>query len=222
MRRIMVLNPKGGCGKSTLSTNLAALYALRGHKVALADFDIQGSSLHWLAARPKERPPIQGTRAERDGELFLPHGPGYLIMDTPAGLQGKELKRFVKATQTLIIPVLPSPLDMHAAAHFIEELLLIGRITKARTRVAIVANRVRRNTRVYASLQRFLARLRIPMVGVLRDSRNYVTAAERGLGIFELPPSQAARDVDQWTTVLKWLDSAESLPFHDCKRKSGD
>lgn len=204
MRRILVMNPKGGCGKSTLATNLASYYAQRGEQVILADFDPQGSSMEWLATRPAERPAIQGIEV-KDEEVMLPLASGYLIMDVPAAVHGKALKQYAKKAHTVLVPVLPSPFDIRAAARFIGQLLLVGRIAKGKTRIGVVANRVRENTRAYRALHRFLDSLNIPFVTVLRDSQNYVRAAELGVGIFELPPSQTACDRTQWQRLITWL-----------------
>jgi chromosome partitioning protein len=212
VRRIMVLNAKGGCGKTTLATNLASYYASSGERVTLVDFDSQSSSLDWLAVRPAALAPIGACRA-REGELLLPHKSGYLIMDLPAGVHGKALKPYVKLAQSVLIPVLPSPLDMRATARFIEELLLLGRVSRERTRIAVVANRVREHTLIYHSLERFLTSLQIPFLTALRDSQNYIRAAEQGVGIFELPPSQVEHDLEQWQPIVAWLASRDSLPL---------
>jgi chromosome partitioning protein len=206
MQKIMVLNPKGGCGKTTLATNLASFFAQQGGKVALADFDPQGSSIDWLAVRPAERPTIYHVSLDEDRDkLLLPLGMDCVIMDAPAAVHGKELKRHVKRAQTLLIPVLPSPIDIRAAARFVEELLLVGRVSRQETRIAVVANRVKEHTLIYHTLQRFLNSLDIPFLTTLRDSQNYIRAAERGLGVGELPPALAAPDVEQWQPILKWL-----------------
>jgi chromosome partitioning protein len=233
MRKIMLLNSKGGCGKSTLATNLASYYASQGKAVVIADFDRQGSSMEWLEARPQDRPPIRGIAAWRD-TVRVPRSTDYVIMDVPAGAHGPDLTALVRRAQTVIIPVLPSPTDIRAAAHFIHEALLVGKIVRDETRLAVVANRVRENssiqnsmenvlnsmninystlnTQIYHNLERFLSRLRIPFVATLRESQNYLVADARGLGIFDLTPSQVARDIEQWEPLLKWLDSKRSIP----------
>lgn len=206
MHRIMVLNPKGGCGKSTLATNLASYFARQGGNVVLADFDPQGSSLDWLEVRPAQRPRIHGISVESEKDkLMLPLSSGHLIMDVPAAVHGKMMKRYVKLAHTILIPVMPSPLDVRATARFIRDLLLVGRVSREKVRIGVVANRVKENTRIYHSLRRFLGALDIPFIGTLRDSQNYIHAAERGLGIFELPPSRVAADLEQWSPVLEWL-----------------
>lgn len=232
MRTIMLLNTKGGCGKSTLATNLAAYYATQGKSVVLADFDQQGSALAWLAVRPEERPAIVGVAAWKE-TVRAPRATDYMILDVPAGCRGPQLTALVRRAQTLVVPVLPSPTDIRAAARFVHDLLLMGRIERKQSKVAVVANRVRENslmqdrleqvlgsfnvnyatlnTQIYRSLERFLTRLKIPFVATLRDTPNYQLADEQGISIFELG-SRAAYDVDQWQPLLKWLDSRRSIP----------
>jgi chromosome partitioning protein len=206
MQKIMVLNPKGGCGKTTLATNLASFLAQADRKVALADFDPQGSSVDWLAVRPAERPTIYHVSLDEEKDkLLLPLGMDCVIMDAPAAVHGKELKRHVKRAQTLLIPVLPSPIDIRACARFVEELLLVGRVSRQETRIAVIANRVKEHTLIYHTLQRFLTSLGIPFLTSLRDSQNYIRAAERGLGIGELAPALVAPDMEQWQPILRWL-----------------
>lgn len=218
MRRLIILNPKGGSGKSTIATNLAVYFALQGEQVAIADFDPQRSSIDWLAVRPASRPKIHGFAVEDSDELMIPHGSGYLIMDAPAGIHGKEMARLVKKGHTILIPVLPSPIDMRATARFIEELLLVGKVEREKTRIAVLANRVRENTLIYHALQRFLESLGIPFLTHLRDTQNYIRAAETGLGIFEMSAAQVEHDLAQWQPILDWLASPDSLPREKEKR----
>lgn len=212
MRTIMVLNAKGGCGKSTLITNLAGYYASQGQRVALADFDVQASSMQWLAARPETAPLIQGLPAWGDTSLRTPKEADVLLMDTPAALYRKEVGDMVRRAQSVLMPVLPSPMDIRAAARFIGDLLTVGKVSRDEVKLAVVANRVREHTRVYHSLYKFLRTLEIPFVAVLRDSQNYIRAAERGLGVHELAPSTVEMDIKQWSPLLRWLNSKRSLP----------
>lgn len=211
MRRIMVLNPKGGCGKSTIATNLASYYAGQGGPAYLVDFDTQGSSSDWLNARPQSAPPVKQGMADYK-EFLNPDSTGAMIMDAPAGVHGKRLKQYVRRSKHLIIPVLPSPMDMRATARFIEELLLEGGVSRGDTGIAVVANRVREYTRIYQSLERFLNSLSIPFVTSLRDTQHYIRAAQQGLGIFELAPYEVKRDIAQWRPLLDWLDNSAALP----------
>ncbi len=209
MRTIMTLNAKGGCGKSTLATNLASFFASQGASVTLADLDTQQSSLAWLSNRPEERPAIHGIDATRQA-LRPPRGTDVLILDAPAAIHGSELTALVRRAETLLVPVLPSPLDIRAAARFIGELLTVGKVSRKQSRLAVVANRVRQNTRVYQSLEAFLGSLKIPFPATLRDTQNYIRAAERGLGIGEMAPSAVQTDLAQWEPLLRWLKSKRS------------
>lgn len=210
MRTIMVLNAKGGCGKSTISTNLASYFAYElEQKVALVDFDPQGSTMAWLKARPDNYPEILGFSA-CEANVRIPKNIDVVIMDTPARVQGQELNQLVRKVETLIIPVLPSPIDMRAAADFMKELLLNGKISRKQTKVVVIANRVKENTLIYQSLQAFLKSLKIPFITSLRDTQNYIRAEERGLGIFEMAPSQVWQDLEQWQPLLSWLRSRRS------------
>jgi chromosome partitioning protein len=213
MRTIMLMNSKGGCGKTTLATNIATWYADEGKKVALADFDPQGSSLDWLEARKSYEgiPVIEGIDANK-GSVSPARGTDYLIMDVPAAVHGKEINSLLRRVQSLIIPVLPSPIDMRACSRFLEELLASGRISKNETRIAIVANRVRENTIIYRQLEDYLGHLKIPFLTHLRESQNYIRAAEQGLGLFELAPSMVWYDLEQWDPIFEWLSSARSTP----------
>ncbi|RLA35875.1 MAG: chromosome partitioning protein [Gammaproteobacteria bacterium] len=212
MRRIMVVNPKGGCGKTTLATNLAGAYASQGARVVLADYDPQASSLAWLSARPSDRARIAGVPAVPGKELKLPRGCEVLVIDAPAGITGKPLKQLARTAQTVLVPVLPSPIDIRAAARFLQELLTLGRVTKDRLRVGVVANRVRTRTLIYQTLYHFLRSLDVPFVTSLRDTQNYIRAADRGLSITEMAPFMVAYDRVQWEPLFNWLDSAASLP----------
>jgi chromosome partitioning protein len=213
MRTIMLMNSKGGCGKTTLATNIATWYADEGRKVALADFDPQGSSLDWLEARKNYEgiPQIEAIDATK-GSVSPARGTDYLVMDVPAAVHGREINSLLRRVQSLIIPVLPSPIDMRACSRFLEELLSSGRISKKETRIAIVANRVRENTIIYRQLEDYLGHLKIPFLTHLRESQNYIRAAEQGLGLFELAPSMVWYDLEQWDPVFEWLSSARSKP----------
>jgi chromosome partitioning protein len=212
MRSVMVLNSKGGSGKSTVSTNLASYYSTQGNKVVLVDFDPQASSLEWLRARPPGRASITGIDAS-DGSFHLPRNADYVIYDTPAAAYGKELSDYLRRAQSVIIPILPSAIDMRAALPFIQAVLANGRIARRECRVALIANRCRENTNVYHQLDSFLQKVRkAPFISVLRETQNYIKAAERGLGVFELPPYLVRRDLDQWSPIVNWLGSKRSQP----------
>ncbi|MEM9057998.1 MAG: ParA family protein [Pseudomonadota bacterium] len=212
MRHIMVLNSKGGCGKSTIATNLAGMYAVEGQSVALADYDPQRSALDWLDVRPADAAPIVGLNAAEDGLKKLPRTADVLIIDAPARSHGPELTNLVKHAETIIVPVLPSTIDMQATTKFISELQNVGKIERKQAKIGVIGNRVRENTLIFDDLDEYLERLRVPYLTWLRDAQNYVRAYTRGLSIFELPEYLAWPDTEQWEPLTKWLKSKRSQP----------
>jgi len=217
MRSILVLNTKGGTGKTTLACNLAVWYANEGYKTALVDYDRQQSALDWLELRPEERAEIHGVEGTK-ASARVPRGTEIVVMDSPAALRGKALEDLLARAQTALIPVVPSMIDVNAAEHFLDDLLEVGRVLKNRVRVATVANRVRERSPGTEDLEEYLSGLklpggrRMPFAAVLRNSQNYVHAAERGLGIHEMAPSRTERDLEMWDVLLRWLNSKRSLP----------
>ena len=208
----MVLNAKGGCGKSTLATNVAVHFARSGHEVCIADYDHQRSSLDWLASRPADLPAISGVPAFEDGLRSVARSTEVLVIDAPARVYGTELNELVRRAETIIVPVLPSAIDMKACAHFMTELLEIGKVSRRQARLGLVANRVREHTLIYEELDRFLAKLRVPFLGCLREAQNYVRAYARGMGVLELPEYLASPDWSQWQPIAEWLDGRRSRP----------
>ncbi len=212
MRTILVLNAKGGCGKSTIATNLASYFAWeKEQKVVLADYDPQGSSLAWLEARSEDWPEIQGVAAWKD-----PVRPGrdtdVVIMDAPARVHGTELTQLLRKPETILFPVLPSPIDMRAATAYMQELQSSGRVQRGEVKIGVIANRVRENTIIFNELYEFLRKLKVPYVATLRDTQNYIRAEERGVGIYEMAPSQVWQDIENWEPLVKWLNSRRSMP----------
>ncbi|NNF40874.1 MAG: ParA family protein [Woeseiaceae bacterium] len=212
MRHIMVMNAKGGCGKSTLATNIASYFTTTGANVALADYDPQRSSLDWLERRPANRATIAGVAGYESGLRHAPRNADYLIIDAPARSHGKELTDLVNHAETIIVPVLPSTIDMQATANFLEELKQVGKIERKDAKIATVANRVRDNTLIFDDLDEYLTKTRVPYVAALREAQNYVRAYTRGLGIFELPEYLAWPDWDEWKPLTAWLRSVRSQP----------
>lgn len=217
MRTILVLNPKGGSGKSTLATNLAAYFSIKGKNVTLADCDPQRSSHDWLTARPTNQSPINSAVLD-NGSLQIPEETEVLIMDTPAGVSDKRLSKFLSQAETMVMPVLASPIDIRAAERFINALFSLKGTINNKIKIATVANRVREDTLIAAKLEYYLDKLklpngkRLPFMTMLRASQNYIHSAERGLSIFELPPSKTYYDREQWEPLLRWLNSSKSLP----------
>ncbi len=218
MRRILVLNTKGGCGKTTISSNLAAQYASRGFATAILDCDPQASSMCWLQHRPNDRPPIHGicaspvnrTGITRSWQLRVPPQTERLIVDTPAALTRPEFNEQLRGVDLILIPVQASAIDTRAAADFIRDLLLINKVHQYQERVAIVANRTREHTLAFQSLERFLSSLRIPVIAKLRDTQSYVRAAELGLGVHELDTRRARQEALAWEDIIAWLERERS------------
>ncbi len=202
MRTIAIVNAKGGSGKSTLATGLAAALAWEGHEVMLGDLDPQQSSHDWLALRPDTHPAIAaGERGSSKTD--------FLVLDTPAGLAGAELRKVLKRANTVLMPILPSPIDMRAAWRFLDGLLKLKDIQSRQVALGLVANRVRPQTLIYRELTGFLDDYRVPVVAELRDSMNYVRANERGLAVVDLPPYLAEEDWAQWEVLVKWVLSRQ-------------
>lgn len=212
MRHIMVLNAKGGCGKSTVATNIADYFANEGASVALADYDPQRSSLDWLARRPENRPAIAGVAAFEGGLRHLPRNADIVVSDAPARSHGKELIDLVKHAETIVVPVLPSTIDMQATSSFLKELQAVGKVQNKQVKIGALANRVRDNTLIYDDLDEYLTRARVPYIAALREAQNYVRAYTRGIGIFELPEYLAWPDWDEWQPLTSWLRSKRSQP----------
>lgn len=217
MRTILILNPKGGSGKSTLATNIASYFAIKNNKVTLADCDPQGSSQDWFAARSDAQNPINCAILKKD-RLEIPRGTEVLVMDTPAGVTDKRLNKFLGQAQTMVMPIIASPMDIRAAERFLDELFSLKGTINNKIKIATVANRVREDTLVAAKLEHYLNHIKLPngkklpFMTMLRASQNYIHAAERGLSIFELAPSKTYYDREQWEPLLRWLSSSKSLP----------
>jgi len=212
MRTILVLNAKGGCGKSTIATNLASYFAYEMEKkVVLADYDPQESSLGWLEVRDEKWPYIQGIAAHKD-PVKVDKDTDYLIMDAPARVHGKELTQLMRKVETVIFPVLPSPIDMRAATKYMAEVQKNGRVSRKEVKIGVIANRVRENTLIFSDLYDFIKAMKIPYIATLRDTQNYIHAEERGVGIFEMAPSRVYQDLEDWQPLTKWLRSKRSLP----------
>lgn len=200
MKTILIANPKGGAGKTTLTTNLAGYLAARGETVFLWDLDRQKSALHWLSTRPADLPPIQRLDSGRQ------KGDGVLVLDSPAGLHGDKLNDLIKRVEQVIVPIVPSSFDLAATRVFLDELLEEKAVRKGKTFVAIVGMRVDARTRAAEKLDAFLAPIDLPVLTHLRDTQNYVTAAFEGKSIFDLAPSLVAQDVAQWQPIIDWIE----------------
>lgn len=208
MRSILIVNPKGGSGKSTIATNLASYYAVWGVQTALVDLDPQMSSLEWLRNRPKSSPDIQGMNGLK-GYIYPERGTQRIIYDAPARSDTNKIVKLIKMTDAVIIPVLPSMIDMRVVAKFVIDLKnKYAKLNKV-VQIGLVANRVNYNYRSFKALEEFLSKLGIPVVASLRDSQNYIKTAEQGVGIFEMPPSDVASDLATWKQLVYWVEGKE-------------
>ncbi len=212
MQSVMVFNSKVGLGKSTVSTNLVSYFALQSEKMVLTDFDLQFSSFEELTNRLCGGNLITGIDASKD--IFqAPRKINYIIYDTSAAILANEVTHYLRRAQSVIIPVLPVPIDMRAVTLLIQNVLANRRVIRKQCRVALIATRCRENTNIYQQLNIYLKKVRkAPFLSVLRESQNYNKASEKGQGIFELPPYLVSRDLDQWEPIIKWLRSKRSQP----------
>ncbi len=200
MRVILVANPKGGSGKTTLSTNLAACLAWQGQRVAMLDLDRQKSATQWLALRDSALPDIgllsEGEKSAAD----------WLVIDSPAGLHGKNLERALKLAHKVVVPIAPSLFDIRASQEFLAALLAEKAVRKGHAFVGVVGMRVDPRTRAGVTLEQFMAQQQLPVLAYLRNAQNYVNAAFEGKSLFDLPHHVAERDVEQWAGLARWLE----------------
>lgn len=231
MLTILVINSKGGSGKTTLATNLASYYATRKIQAAIMDYDPQGSSIQWLRLRPDVATKIYGANAApakgaiplRSTHAWVPSDAEITIIDAPAGAKGLLLQDLVRKSNFIVIPVAPSPIDIHATADFIKELFLFGGARTSGAKIAVVANRVRNpSSTVYEALQRFLNSLKLPFLTSIRDSENYLDASEKGLGVFEMDEYTTVAERQELMPILKWLNGQFPDRFESRIRDDGN
>ena len=219
MNTTLVINRKGGAGKTTVSINLASYFATAGIPTTLMDYDLQGSSLHWLKSRNPTLGKIHGANAapEKFGHLrsfgmYVPAETQQLIIDAPGGVSGVLLQELLCRANCVLIPVTPSSIDIHATAHFIKDVLLTGLVRTRSIRIGVIANRVRRSMPVYQPLERFLRALNLNLIGRLLDADAFVRAAESGSGIFEMDPALARPECRQFTPIVEWVTGERLQP----------
>lgn len=214
MRTILVINSKGGCGKTTVATNIASYYAAANARVAIQDYDPQGSSLQWLKLRPQHLTRIHGANGTpqkahllRTLQTWVPAETDIQLIDAPGGVKGLLLQDVVAKADLVVIPVGPSSIDVHATADFLKNLLLLGRVRARNIKIAVLANRVRSSMPVYEPLERFLRSLSLPFLTRISDSDTYIRAAEQGMGVFDMDAFATTAEREEFLPVVRWLDS---------------
>lgn len=224
LKTIVIANPKGGCGKSTLAAQIASHYANQGFAVALADHDPQRSSLDWLKCRPSgcsSITPIAAFNKVSVSDTF-----DVVIHDMPAASDLDMILGAVTGRAKLLIPILPSPTDIKAGVRFLMSLNREGWNTRStggesqQVDIGLVANRVRTNTNYFKVLVEFLEQVNMPLIASIRDTQNYIRAMDAGISVFDLPPSRVARDLQQWQLLLNWLDDKPDIISRDDKHDS--
>ena len=204
MRAVLVANPKGWAGKTTLATNLSGYFATQGKKTTLCDLDRQQSSLRWMAFRDPALPAITGYYGGNQISLNLPREADWVVVDAPAGLQGYKLSDYLRTVDKVLVPLVPSVFDMAATEDFLNRVR--GEVRGVRAKVGIVAMRVDPRTKAASMLEEFLKHFDIPIVAYLRNTQNYVNVAAAGATVFDPPKAKHRRDLEQWSSLISWLE----------------
>ena len=204
MRSVLIANPKGGAGKTTLATNVAGYFANQNKQVTLCDLDRQQSALRWMAFRDPALAPVTGYFAGNQVLLNLPAEADWVVVDAPAGLQGYKLSDYLRTVNKVLIPVVPSVFDMAATEDFLNSIR--QEVRSRRISIGIVAMRVDPRTKAALMLEEFLKHFDLPILTYLRGTQNYVNVAAGGLSLFDPPRSRNRRDIEQWTPLLQWLE----------------
>ena len=202
---IVVANPKGGAGKTTLSTNIAGYYAAKGNAVMLGDVDRQQSARTWLGLRPAGLANIQAWEVAHDHVVRPPKGTTHVVLDTPAGLHGKRLDEVMKLADKVMVPLQPSIFDIHATHDFLRQLIAHKRGPSVP--IGVVGMRTREGTIATDQLRGFIDGLDVPLIGFVRDTQNYVHLAAHGLTLWDVSSSRFERDIEQWQPIIAWLDA---------------
>ncbi len=203
----LIANPKGGVGKSTVATQLAGYFAVRGRRTMLGDLDRQQSALNWLCLRPTTAAAIESWEVDPNQIARPPRGVTHVVLDSPAGLHGHALKDALRAADRVIVPLQPSLFDIYATQVFLEKLAERG-VLKDSGRVGVLGMRVDARTRAADQLLRFVDTLGLPVLGYLRDTQNYVQLAAHGLTVWDVAPGRVEKDLEQWQSVLAWVERA--------------
>ena len=205
MHTIIIANPKGGSGKTTLATNIAGWLAGKRQRVVLADFDPQRSSTSWLSRRPALMPPIAGWTPDQERKWLKESDPQWLVIDLPAGIHGESLRDAVRRADIMLVPISPSAFDFDATRAFLDRLAEYKSIKEGKVGIGLVGMRVDSRTRSATELDEFVKGYDFPFITNLRDTQVYVHAARDGLSVFDMPRSRVEQDWDQWRTLTRWI-----------------
>lgn len=205
MRAVLIANPKGGAGKTTLATNLAGYFANNKLKTTLCDLDRQQSALRWMAFRDAGLAPVAGYFGGGQLVMNFPGDADWVVVDSPAGLQGYKLADCVRTVDRVLVPLAPSVFDMAATEDFLNSLKT--EVRGYRAKVGIVAMRVDPRTRAAGMLEEFLKHFDVPIVSYLRNTQNYINVAASGATIFDPPKGRHRRDIEQWAPIIEWLEA---------------
>jgi chromosome partitioning protein len=200
---IVVANPKGGVGKSTFATNLAGYFASRGYRVMLGDADPQQSSLSWLALRNPALPPIASWEVERGRLAKAPKGTTHIVLDTPAGFHGGRFDEVMRIADKVVVPLQASMFDILATQAFLQKLAA----HRPKLQIGVLGMRINQRTRAAEQLAHYVGGLGLPVLGVLRDTQNYVQLAAHGTTLWDVARSRVERDLAQWDSILRWIET---------------
>ena len=198
---IVIANPKGGVGKSTVATNLAGYFAKKGNKVMLGDADVQQSSRAWLSLRPGSLPAI-GAWEVNGSVAKPPKGTTHIVLDTPAGLTGPRLEEVLRIADKVVVPLQPSMFDILATEEFLQRLAA----RHGKLDIGVLGMRVNIRTRAADQLAHYVSNLGLAMLGYLRDTQNYVQLAAHGATLWDVAPSRVEKDIEQWQPLVDWID----------------
>ena len=200
----MVINSKGGSGKTTIAVNLAAYCAQKGYEIHLVDLDPQGSSTQWLKERPLNKSKIRGSTKFQ--KPLKKNKNTVVVYDVPAAVYGSRLDTYIKKADMIVVPVMPSPIDIKAAGDFLVSLRSMGPVIRNKIKVGLVANRARANTNIFLELDTYLVKEKgLKYVTAFRDNTNYIKSARTGLGVFEMGECATAQDREEWKPLIRWL-----------------
>ena len=206
MKQILVASSKGGVGKTTIASHIAAHYALAGLNTALVDGDPQGSSLRWARKRAELESAVLGLKGAGKGwRKKLPDDAQAVVFDSPAGAMATDLEPFLERVEAVVVPIQPSALDIEASVDFLDSLAAHPRVRKGELRIGIVGNRLKPWTNASQQALELFRQWPYPVVAQLRDSQAYVLLTGLGRSLFDYHSQQVREHQADWLPLFKWL-----------------